>query len=65
VVLIDFSSSLRHAGKVQLLVEMQQKSRGAGRSGIWVRWSPTASAANVEQLLISYLRPAFNTHGLA
>jgi len=57
------TSSLRHAGKAQLLVELQQKSRGPGPSGIWVRWSATASPAVLEDLLIAYLRPAFNTHG--
>jgi hypothetical protein len=58
------ASSLKHAGKAQLLVELQQKSRGDAASGIWVRWTVTASQDILEQQLISYLRPAFNTQGI-
>jgi hypothetical protein len=58
------NSSLRHAGKVQLLVELQQRSRGVGLTGIWVRWTQSNSPAMLEQMLIGYLHPAFNTQGL-
>jgi len=58
------TSSLRHAGKAQLLTQIQQKSRGPGPSGIFVRWTVTASPKVLENLLIGYLRPAFNTHGV-
>lgn len=57
------NTSLRHAGKVQLLVELQQKSRAGGPSGLWVRWLISASPAALEASLIGYLRPAFNTQG--
>ena len=57
------NTSLRHAGKVQLLVELQQKSRAGGQSGLYVRWSAVSSPAILERMLISYLRPAFNTQG--
>ncbi len=59
------SSSLRHAGKVQLLVEIQQKSRGIGSSGLWIRWTQVALPHMLESQLIQYLRPAFNTQGVA
>ncbi len=58
------NTSLKHAGKAQLLVKIQQKSRGLGPSGIWVRWTQIASPASLETDLIGYLRPAFNTQGM-
>jgi hypothetical protein len=59
------SSSLRHAGKVQILMEVQQRMRALGhtKSGIWVRWHIAASPAVIEDQLIKYLQPAFNTIG--
>ena len=57
------NSSLRHPGKVLLLVEIQQKSRGAGLTGIWIRWAQAAAPVIVEQQLIHYFQPAFNTQG--
>lgn len=61
------SSTLRHAGKAQLLVEVQQRMRalGHGESGIWVRWVTVAAPAVLEDSLIKYLQPAFNTQGRA
>lgn len=59
------SSSLRHAGKASLLVEIQQRSRNPGvASGIWVRWCATPDAAKLEKQLLNYLKPAFNTQGI-
>ena len=58
------SSTLKHAGKTQLLVEIQQKSRGTAASGIFVRWWVTASPKITEDLLLGYLRPAYNTYGV-
>lgn len=58
------SSTLKHAGKAQLLVEIQQKSRSMAASGIFVRWWVTASPKVTEDLLLSYLRPAYNTYGV-
>lgn len=57
------NSSLRHAGKVQLLIEVQQKYReaGAATSFIWVRWCECPSPRDREKPLIRYLQPAFNT----
>jgi hypothetical protein len=59
------SSSLRHAGKVQILMEVQQRMRALGhtKTGIWVRWHVVASPAVIEDQLIKYLYPAFNTTG--
>ena len=56
------NSSLRHVGKVKLLVEIQQKYRDAkvGTSFIWVRWAIAANPATLEKKLIEYLQPAFN-----
>lgn len=58
------SSTLRHPGKVQLLMAVQQRMRalGHGGSGIWVRWVKEAAPAVLEEQLIKYLQPAFNTH---
>ncbi len=58
------NTSLRHAGKVQLLVEIQQKCRGAAPSGIWVRWSLDPAPAALEKRLIDHLQPAYNTQGV-
>lgn len=56
------SSSLRHAGKVQLLVEVQQKMRsGVPGGGVWVRWHECAAPRDLEKMLIRYLQPAFNS----
>lgn len=57
------NTSLRHAGKTQLLVKIQQRSRGSGPVGIWVRWFVTSNPKLLETQLISYLRPAYNTQG--
>ena len=59
------SSSLRHAGKAQLLVQIQQRARDAAPCGVWVRWSVCTEPAPLEELLLAYLKPAFNTHGIA
>ena len=58
------STSLRHAGKVQLLVEMQQKSRDGRPCGMWLRWTLSASPVALESQLIQYLQPAYNSQGL-
>lgn len=59
------STSLRHAGKVVLLIEVQQRYRALGHteSGIWVRWHACHEPGPLERQLISYLQPAFNTQG--
>jgi hypothetical protein len=57
------NTSLKHAGKVHLLVKLQQRSRNGANSGIWIRWTQVASPHVLETLLIGYLHPAFNTHG--
>lgn len=57
------NSSLKHPGKVLLLVEIQQKSRSGGLSGIWIRWTQTSSATVLEPQLIHYFQPAFNAQG--
>jgi hypothetical protein len=53
--------SLRHPGKVLLLVEVQQKMRHGGLTGIWVRWALTPDEKKVETDLIKFFDPAFNT----
>ncbi len=60
------NSSLRHAGKAQLLVEVQQKYREAGatQSFIWVRWHVCPSPRALEKALIQQMRPAFNTQDI-
>ena len=59
------NSSLKHAGKVQLMVEIQQKYRNAGdiRTYMWVRWHKCPSPAVLEDQLIKYLDPAYNSAG--
>lgn len=59
------SSSLRHAGKAQLLVEIQQRYHVPGNadSGIFVRWVTRSEPKSLEDRLIEYLQPAFNTRG--
>lgn len=57
----SLNRSLRHPGKVLLLVEVQQKMRHGGLTGIWVRWALTPDAKRVETELIKYFNPAYNT----
>ncbi len=59
------STSLRHTGKNLLLVEIQQKYRNLGltKSFIWVRWLACPSPETLEDQLIKFLNPAFNTAG--
>jgi len=57
------ASGVRHSGKAQLLVEIQQKYRGTNLvSGVYVRWFACPSPDDREEALIRYLKPAFNTH---
>ncbi len=61
------STSLKHAGKVGLLVQIQQRSRGTAPSGIFYRWAVThdeAEARRLELSLLNYLRPGLNTADL-
>ena len=57
------SRSLRHAGKVQLLMEINQRIAYSPhlRTEIWVRWHLTDDAERLEKILISGLKPAFNS----
>ncbi len=57
------NTSLRHAGKALLLVEIQQKCRDGAPSNMWVRWASAAGPAVLERQLIDYFQPAFNTQG--
>ena len=59
------NTSLRHAGKVQLLMEVQQKYRDVGDLTIymWVRWHVCQAPATLEDQLIKYLSPAYNSNG--
>ena len=60
----ELSTSLKHAGKVGLLVQIQQRSRGTAPSGIFYRWAVTndeAEARRLELQLIDYLQPGLNT----
>ncbi len=56
----QLSSSLRHAGKVQLLTKLQQQPPGVA-AGIWIRWLSCSGPKALETQLIRYLRPAYNT----
>ena len=61
------STSLLHAGKVGVLVQIQQRSRGTAPSGIFYRWAVThdeAEARRLELMLLNYLRPGLNTADL-
>jgi|GEM_PF-6683370 len=59
----SWSSEASHAGKMQLLAEIQQKYRGGNRvSGVHVRWHVCETPSDSEVALIAYLEPAFNTH---
>ena len=63
----QLSTSLKHAGKVGVLVQIQQRSRGTAPSGIFYRWAVThdeAQARRLELLLLDYLRPGLNTADL-
>ena len=58
------NTSLNHAGKVGVLVAVQQRSRGTAPSGIFLRWSVLASEADArrnELLLLDYFQPGLNT----
>ncbi len=59
------STSFNHPGKFLLLMDIQQRFRalGHGESGIWVRWHPCVAPSILENQLIKYLKPAFNTQG--
>ena len=63
----QLSTSLKHAGKVGVLVQIQQRSRGTAPSGIFYRWAVTADEAEarrIELLLLTYLQPGLNTADL-
>ena len=57
------SSSLKHPGKAQLLVKIQQRARDSSPCGVGVRWSGTVAPETLEELLLAYLKPAYNTYG--
>ncbi len=60
----ELSTSLKHAGKVGVMVQIQQRSRGTAPSGIFYRWAVTrdeATARRLELLLLDDLRPGLNT----
>lgn len=57
------STSLKHAGKVGLLVQIQQRSRGAAASGIFLRWTLAAeknAALALEVKMINLFTPGLN-----
>ncbi|GAA5167590.1 hypothetical protein [Viridibacterium curvum] len=59
------SSTLKHPGKAQLLVEVAQRMNlGCVPCGIWVRWLVKTAPEVLEDDLIKYLQPAFNTKQL-
>lgn len=51
------SSSLRHAGKVQILMEVMH---GEGNN-VWLSWSCFAKPELLEGALIDWLKPAYNS----
>ena len=58
------NTSLNHAGKVGVLVAVQQRSRGTAPSGIFFRWAQLPSEAEArrnELLLLDYFQPGLNT----
>lgn len=62
---LRLNSSLRHAGKNALLVKIQQNYRDdrPAHTHMWVRWHECAAPATLENQLIKFLQPAFNTQG--
>ena len=63
----ETNTSLKHPGKVAVLVQIQQRSRGTALSGVFYRWAVThdaAEARRIELLLLDYLRPGLNTADL-
>ena len=63
----QLNSSLDHAGKVGLLTQIQQRSRGTAPSGVFLRWTLTAdkaAAVGLEAKLLNYFTPGLNTKGL-
>lgn len=62
---LRLNSSLRHAGKNALLVKIQQNYRDdrPSQTHMWVRWHECAAPETLEDQLIKYLQPAFNTQG--
>lgn len=57
------NTSLKHAGKVGLLVQIQARSRGSAPTGIFLRWTRTANkhaAQTLERKLITYFTPGLN-----
>ena len=59
---LRLNTSLKHVGKVHLLVEIQQKYRNpdAKTTFIWVRWVIDPNPSELERKLIEYLQPKFN-----
>lgn len=55
-----FNTSLRHPGKANLLTELQQRWDWPS-TGIFLRWTLSNQAKQLESDLIHYLEPAFNT----
>ncbi len=58
------NTSLNHAGKVGVLVAIQQRSRGTAPSGIFLRWAALpdeAAARRTELLLLDLFQPGLNT----
>lgn len=62
---LRLNTSLRHAGKNALLVKIQQNYRDdrPSQTHMWVRWHECAAPETLEDQLIKYLQPAFNTQG--
>jgi hypothetical protein len=60
----EASSTISHAGKAQLMTQIQQDLRASGESHVWVRWIETAKPEQLESELINKLQPAFNTTGV-
>ena len=61
-----FNTSLKHAGKVLMLMEVQAKYRqiGDARTYIWVRWTECASPHVLEAALLKYLSPKYCGQGV-
>jgi hypothetical protein len=60
----EASSALKHPGKAQLMVQLQQDLASGGESHIWVRWIETDQPKALEDKLIRAYQPAFNTAGV-
>lgn len=62
----EWNTALNHAGAALLLIEIQAKYRpeGVGKTFVWLRWAQVDDPTPLEDQLIQYLKPKFNSVGV-